>query len=109
MTQTPRDAHRIAMVAHDNKKIDLLRWADFNRLTLSQHELFATGTTGSMLAYELGLEVTAFLSGPVGGDQQIGAKIAEGAIDERLQRTADHCIAIERMVMQVMSRDADPE
>ena len=72
---------RIAMVAHDNKKAELLNWADFNRLTLSKHELSATGTTGSMLEYELGMHVTRFLSGPVGGDQQIGAKIAEGQID----------------------------
>ncbi len=75
-------AHRqIAMVAHDNKKVELLNWADYNRLTLSQHDLHATGTTGTMLEYELGLTVTRYLSGPVGGDQQIGAKIAEGAID----------------------------
>jgi methylglyoxal synthase len=71
----------IALVAHDNKKVDLLRWAEHNRQTLTEHALYATGTTGTMLEYELGLRVTRFLSGPVGGDQQIGAKIAEGVID----------------------------
>lgn len=78
---TPIRPTRTALVAHDNKKVDLLLWADFNRETLRQHELFATGTTGTMLEYELGLPVTRFLSGPVGGDQQIGARIAEGGID----------------------------
>lgn len=71
----------IALVAHDNKKVELLQWAAFNRLTLARHELYSTGTTGTMMEYELGLPVTRFLSGPVGGDQQIGAKIAEQVID----------------------------
>jgi len=81
MSPTDDMVRRIAMVAHDNKKVDLLTWAEFNRDTLAGHELFATGTTGTMLEYELGLPVHRFLSGPLGGDQQIGAKIAEGEID----------------------------
>ena len=71
----------IALIAHDNKKVELLRWAEYNREVLRPHALYATGTTGTMLEYELGLSVTRFHSGPVGGDQQIGAKIAEGVID----------------------------
>jgi methylglyoxal synthase len=72
---------RIALVAHDNKKQDLLEWAKFNRELLSYHKVFATGTTGRMLEEELGFEITKLQSGPLGGDQQIGAKIAEGAVD----------------------------
>jgi methylglyoxal synthase len=72
---------RIALVAHDNKKTELLRWANFNRLTLSKHELWATGTTGGLLESELGLEVNKLLSGPMGGDQQIGAMLAENKLD----------------------------
>ena len=71
----------IALIAHDNLKADLLDWARYNRGTLSKHELFATGTTGTLLAEELGFHVNLFLSGPLGGDQQIGAAIAEGRID----------------------------
>jgi methylglyoxal synthase len=72
---------RVALVAHDNKKNELLEWARFNRGTLSRHFLFATGTTGDLLSRELDLPVAHFLSGPLGGDQQIGAAIAEGKID----------------------------
>jgi methylglyoxal synthase len=72
---------RIALVAHDNKKQDLLEWARFNRHVLAQHELFATGTTGKLLEEEIGLAVHKLQSGPLGGDQQIGAKIAQGEIE----------------------------
>jgi methylglyoxal synthase len=72
---------KIALIAHDDRKNDLLQWADYNRLTLSKHTLFATGTTGKLLADELGLEITSFKSGPLGGDEQIGASIVEGRID----------------------------
>jgi methylglyoxal synthase len=72
---------RIALIAHDHKKQDLREWARFNRSLLTAHDLFATGTTGRLLSDELGLSVTCFQSGPLGGDQQIGARIAEGEID----------------------------
>jgi len=72
---------KIALIAHDNKKQDLLAWAKFNEGTLSEHELYGTGTTGGLIADELNLEVQRFKSGPLGGDQQVGAKIAEGKID----------------------------
>lgn len=72
---------RIALIAHDNKKPDLLVWARRHLATLSRHDLYATGTTGGMLAHELGLDVHRFQSGPLGGDQQVGAAIVEGKID----------------------------
>jgi methylglyoxal synthase len=72
---------RIALIAHDNRKLDLLEWARFNRGTLADHHLYATGTSGSLVADELGLHVHCFLSGPLGGDQQVGAGIAEERLD----------------------------
>ena len=72
---------RIALIAHDHQKPALLEWVKFNKGTLLQHELYATGTTGKILEQELGSKITIFESGPLGGDQQIGSRIAEGYID----------------------------
>ncbi|MPR34245.1 methylglyoxal synthase [Salmonirosea aquatica] len=72
---------RIAIVAHDNRKPELMDWAFYNRTTLSRHQLYGTGTTGKMLEEILDQSVTKLLSGPLGGDQQIGAMIAEERID----------------------------
>ncbi len=72
---------RIGLVAHDNMKQDLVEWAHYNRETLGRHLLVATGTTGALLESELDLPVARLQSGPLGGDQQIGALIAEGQLD----------------------------
>ncbi|HTD20907.1 MAG TPA: methylglyoxal synthase [Ktedonobacteraceae bacterium] len=72
---------KIALVAHDNKKRDLLEWAAYNKPLLLEHELYATGTTGKLLEQELGVKIHKLQSGPLGGDQQIGAKISEQEID----------------------------
>lgn len=72
---------RIALVAHDNKKKDLIDWAEENRAELATHDLLATGTTGKMVEEQLNQPVKKLLSGPLGGDQQIGALIAAGEID----------------------------
>lgn len=72
---------KIALVAHDRKKRDLIEWAKFNRVLLAHHKVYATGTTGAALEKELDFAVTRLESGPLGGDQQIGAKIVEGEID----------------------------
>ena len=71
----------IALVAHDNKKGNLLEWVKFNKITLQKHKLFATGTTGKLLEEELNSKITIFESGPLGGDQQVGSRISEGKID----------------------------
>ena len=72
---------RIALVAHDNQKDDLVEWAEHNRAVLARHRLVATGTTGRVLSAALGLDVERMMSGPLGGDQQLGAALAEGRID----------------------------
>ena len=71
----------IALVAHDNKKAAIINWALSNKQTLAKHRLYATGTTGILLENALDQSVTKFMSGPLGGDQQVGSKIAEGKID----------------------------
>lgn len=72
---------KIALVAHDNKKPDLVEWAKYNRILLAHHQIYATGTTGTILEKELGFPVIRLQSGPLGGDQQIGAMIVSGEID----------------------------
>lgn len=71
----------IALIAHDNRKADLIDWCKFNQGSLSRHNLYGTGTTGKRIADEVELDVTCFKSGPLGGDLQIGAAIAENKID----------------------------
>ena len=81
MIRTLLARKRIAIVAHDNKEDDLIDWAVYNRTVLIQHELYGTGTTGKMVSDALGVPVKRMLSGPLGGDMQLGALIAEGKID----------------------------
>ncbi len=71
----------IALIAHDSRKEDLLEWVTYNAPVLREHHLYATGTTGGLIEARCGLEVTRFMSGPLGGDQQVGARIAEGNLD----------------------------
>lgn len=82
MTKRVLPAHKhIALVAHDNRKSDLLRWVQENKEKLQGHFLYATGTTGNMLTKETGLAIKTMFSGPMGGDQQLGAAISKGKID----------------------------
>jgi methylglyoxal synthase len=72
---------KIVLIAHDSRKKDLLEWVQYNREVLKEHRLFATGTTGALIARGTNLPVTRFKSGPLGGDQQVGAQITDGALD----------------------------
>jgi len=72
---------KIALVAHDNKKQDLVEWAKFNKNVLAHHQVYATGTTGEMLEHMLGIKIIKLQSGPLGGDQQVGAMIVNDDIN----------------------------
>lgn len=80
-TRTIAKKKHIALVAHDHCKNILMKWVDKNMAELAQHTLYATGTTGNLVQRNTGIEVKSMLSGPMGGDQQVGAMIAEGKID----------------------------
>ena len=73
--------HTVALIAHDNKKREIVEWAKLNKEVLKNHRLCGTGTTARLVREATGLNVEGFLSGPLGGDQQIGAHVAEGKID----------------------------
>lgn len=81
MDMMMNEVKNIALVAHDNRKKDLLNWVKKNKKKLEKHNLFGTGTTSSIISSETGLNIHGYKSGPLGGDQQIGAKISEGEID----------------------------
>ena len=79
--QKKKKVKTIALIAHDNKKSEIVNWALKNKETLAKYELCGTGTTAKLIAEATDLKVKRYLSGPLGGDQQIGAKVAEGKID----------------------------
>jgi len=76
-----KEKKRIALVAHDQRKADLLSWVEYNADVLSKHELYASGTTGKVIGESCSLDIKRLKSGPLGGDQQLGAMIADGALD----------------------------
>ena len=71
----------IVLIAHDSCKKDMLEWVKYNRAVLREHRLFATGTTGALIAQRSDLDIQCFKSGPLGGDQQVGARISDGDLD----------------------------
>ncbi len=79
--QSAPEQKRIALVAHDNMKVQLTKWCSLNKELLSKQKLYATGTTASQIAKVTALQISPLLSGPMGGDQQIGSKIAENTLD----------------------------
>lgn len=81
ITLTIAKQKNIALIAHDSKKKELIKWCEANKETLKQHFLCGTGTTARMITDATGLPVRGYNSGPLGGDQQIGAKIVEGKVD----------------------------
>ena len=90
----------LALVAHDHKKPELIRWSLEHKAELEKHNLVATGTTGGLLQESLNLPVTRYKSGPLGGDQQIGALIAEGKLDALISRTL--LIAPVKVVLKII-------
>lgn len=81
LNMTIKEQKHIALIAHDGKKQEMLKWCEANKEILKKHKLYGTGTTARMIADHVGLQVKGYNSGPLGGDQQIGAKIVEGNID----------------------------
>lgn len=81
LNMTIKEQKRIALIAHDGKKQEMLKWCEANKEILKKHKLSGTGTTARMITDHVGLQVKGYNSGPLGGDQQIGAKIVEGNID----------------------------
>ncbi len=79
--ETKKERKTIALIAHDNKKGEIIGWAVRNKDKLAKYNLCGTGTTAKLVAEATGLDIKRFLSGPLGGDQQIGARVAEGEVD----------------------------
>ncbi len=81
LNMTIKKQKNVALIAHDGKKQEMLKWCEANKEILQKHKLSGTGTTARMITDHVGIQVKGYNSGPLGGDQQIGAKIVEGNID----------------------------